>query len=183
MARLEPGEKLGSEDLIIGIDIGSSCGFAVLDDGQRIRSGTWRLWTDKDRRDKNPEWWRWDRFEQELEALMELLEQEYDLEHVTFAFEDVRRHPGGGTKAAHVYGGLKAMLETYCGRRDYDMEALGVSTWKKEAVGRGHATKQEYVKAMNRRFRLRMTVAKREDEAAALGVAEALRLLREAGKR
>lgn len=176
-------EKLSSQNLVVGIDIGSNCGFAVLDGSTRVASGTWRLWVDKDRRDKNPEWWRWDRLEIELGELLAQLREDYDLSELTVVFEDVRRHPGGGTKAAHVYGGLRAVLELFCGREDIPCEGIAVGTWKRVATGKGHATKLEYVKAMNSRFRLRMTVAKREDEAAALGVAEAFRLLREEGKR
>lgn len=169
-----------SKRLIVGIDIGSSCGYAVLDGKKRVSSGTWKLWTDKDRRHGADEWVRWIRMRDCLVTLNKRLDEEFgeDYERI-FVYEDVRSHGKGGVRAGHVYGGFKAALQMTVALLGYPCDSLPVQTWKKAAVGKGNATKTEYVKSMNRRFRLRMTVKKREDEAAALGVAEAYRLANE----
>jgi len=92
------------------------------------------------------------------------------------AYERIRRHVG--TSAAHVYGGLLASVE----RLDYQTRAKGiewvpmeVSTWKKTTVGHGGAVKSDVQAYVRRRFRY---TAKTEDEADALAIAEAARLLR-----
>ena len=173
-----------AEPLIVGIDIGTNCGYSVLDGKHRLESGTWRTWNSyRDKRDKTPSWARWKRAREAFGGLLDDLAQKHPGRRVVVVVEDVRRH--GGTRAAHVYGGLRALIELEVGKRTkrgVSFRYLGVSEWKKLATGKGNATKQVYVVAMNTRFKLRMDVAKREDEAAALGVAEAYRLLRKQGK-
>ena len=93
------------------------------------------------------------------------------------AFEQVRRHVG--TTAAHVYGGLLAQVEAFSATHpEAEVVPIGVSKWKKIATGNGAATKDQYIAAVNSRFNKRLAM-KHEDEAAALGVAEAVRLTRE----
>lgn len=96
------------------------------------------------------------------------------------AYERVRRHVG--TTAAHVYGGFLAALE----QLDYRWGLVcvapplllpaEVTAWKKRSVGSGRASKEQIVAAMSKRFRF---TPGSEDEADALGVAEATRLFLE----
>lgn len=82
--------------------------------------------------------------------------------------EQVRRHVG--TQAAHVYGGLMAVIQLTC--YDYKMESVGlnVSTIKKHATGKGNAKKHEMVAAAQDRWpNLRIT---NDNEADAMWIAD-----------
>src|SRR5690606_35778810 len=63
------------------------------------------------------------------------------VDHV--AYEEVRRHMG--VDAAHVYGGLQAVITEECERRQIPYEAVPVATIKKCATGKGNANKQAMV--------------------------------------
>lgn len=70
----------------------------------------------------------------------------------TFAaiyFEEVHRH--AGTDAAHVYGGLMAILTAWCEERSIPYQGIGVGTIKKHATGKGNAGKPEMIEAAKRR--------------------------------
>lgn len=54
-------------------------------------------------------------------------------------FEEVRRHLG--TDAAHVYGGLLAVLTAWCEKNKIPYEGIPVGTIKKHATGKGNANK------------------------------------------
>lgn len=56
-------------------------------------------------------------------------------------FEEVRRHQG--VDAAHVYGGLLATLTAFCEREKIPYSGIPVGTWKKTALGKGNAKKDE----------------------------------------
>jgi len=60
-------------------------------------------------------------------------------------YEQVMRH--AGTQAAHVYGGLLAILSAYCEERHIQYQGVGVGTIKKHATGKGNASKHEIIKA------------------------------------
>ena len=55
------------------------------------------------------------------------------------AYEEVRRHRG--TDAAHVYGGIVAVLTEECEARSLPYRAVPVGTVKKRATGKGNADK------------------------------------------
>lgn len=65
-------------------------------------------------------------------------------------YEEVRRHLG--TDAAHVYGGLVAVLTEECERREIPYEAVPVGTIKRHATGKGNADKAAMVEAACRRW-------------------------------
>ncbi len=54
-------------------------------------------------------------------------------------FEEVRRH--AGTTAAHVYGGLLAVLTAWCEENEIPYAGIPVGTIKKHASGKGNAGK------------------------------------------
>ena len=54
-------------------------------------------------------------------------------------FEEVRRHRG--TDAAHVYGGLMAVLTSWCEKNEVPYQGVPVGTIKKSFTGNGNAGK------------------------------------------
>ena len=64
-------------------------------------------------------------------------------------FEEVRRH--AGTSAAHVYGGLMAVLTSWAEGRGIPYQGVPVGTIKKHATGKGNASKAEMMEAARRR--------------------------------
>lgn len=85
-------------------------------------------------------------------------------------YEEVRRH--AGTSAAHVYGGLIAVITAVCEEREIPYQGQPVGTVKKLATGKGNASKTAMVRAAEDRWS--MTVSD-DNEADALYVAEATR--------
>ena len=61
-------------------------------------------------------------------------------------FEEVRRHIG--TDAAHVYGGFLATLTSWCEDRNLPYQGVPVSHIKRHITGKGNASKQEVIKAI-----------------------------------
>lgn len=61
-------------------------------------------------------------------------------------FEEVRRH--AGVDAAHVYGGLLATLTTWCEHHNIPYQGVPVGTIKKHATGKGNASKEQIIEAM-----------------------------------
>lgn len=57
----------------------------------------------------------------------------------TVCFEEVRRHRG--TDAAHVYGGLLAVLTSWCEKNNIPYQGVPVGTIKKHWTGNGNAGK------------------------------------------
>jgi Holliday junction resolvasome RuvABC endonuclease subunit len=161
----------GSE-VILGLDLATKCGFAVLRGRKRVESGRWSLASARK---------GWHRGERWTKLHDELIDLVVEHEPVVIAFERVRRHVG--TSAAHVYGGLLAQLEILDYRFQQDPISWGeiafvpveVSAWKKATVGKGNATKAEVAAWSRRRFRY---TAKTEDESDALAIAEAVRRIR-----
>lgn len=62
-------------------------------------------------------------------------------------FEGVRRH--AGTDAAHIYGGFLATLTAFCEKRALPYAGAPVGTIKKWATGKGNASKDQMVAAVN----------------------------------
>lgn len=60
-------------------------------------------------------------------------------------FEEVRRH--AATDAAHVYGGLLAILTSWCEHHHIPYQGIPVGTIKKFATGKGNANKEQVVEA------------------------------------
>lgn len=160
-----------SSELIVALDLGTKCGFAVLRGRKRIESGRWSLMPTKAKRVHVGE--RWLNFERAVRTLINKHRPD------VLAFEMVRRHIG--STAAHVYGGWLAGLERYQLQRILDGDdliptmPLEVGTWKKAATGKGNATKDEIKVVVRKRFRY---AVKSEDEADALAIGEAARLIR-----
>jgi len=64
-------------------------------------------------------------------------------------FEEVRRHLS--TDAAHVHGGLLAMLTAWCEERSIAYQGVPVGTIKRFIAGRGNADKAAVIEAVRAR--------------------------------
>lgn len=150
----------------VGIDPGTSCGWALLDEGgHRIASGTWDL---KARRHEGGGM----RYLRARRMLMALLDGVTD--DVVLAYEEVRRHRG--VDAAHVYGGIVAHLAAVCEERGVPFRGMPVGTVKKAATGKGNADKDAMMRAAGSEWAAAGWLApETDDEADALWVAETLR--------
>jgi Holliday junction resolvasome RuvABC endonuclease subunit len=64
-------------------------------------------------------------------------------------FEEVRRH--AGTDAAHMYGGLLAVLSAWCEEHLVAYQGVPVGTIKRFATGKGNADKAAVINAIRSR--------------------------------
>ena len=120
---------------ILAIDPGTHYGFA--NSYAKDSSGVWELTT---KRLEGPGI-RYLRFKNYFTALVA---QGAEL----VIFEEVRAHYG--TIAAHVYGGIVAVLMATCEDMKIPYSSVSVGTWKKSVVGKGNAKKaaiRSYVQA------------------------------------
>lgn len=145
--------------IILGIDPGTSCGWAILDGEHRIASGVWDL---RPRRHEGGGM----RFLRLRSYLSEVLDR-FVCEAV--GYEEVRRHLG--TDAAHIYGGVVATLSAVLERRKIPYLGIPVGTAKKGATGKGNASKDAMCDAAFARWG---HVVEDDNEADALFVALAL---------
>jgi crossover junction endodeoxyribonuclease RuvC len=144
--------------VILGIDPGLSCGWAILDsNGARVGSGTWDL-------SVRSRWEGagigWLRFRRSLEAILD----NHPIEAI--GYEEVRRH--AGTDAAHVYGALVGVVQAVGEWRKIPYTSIPVGQVKKAATGKGNAGKDEMVAAVLARWNHR---CESDDEADAHWIA------------
>ena len=116
---------------IIGLDLGTKCGWAVWDDGLES-CGTWRL-----RNDPADMGVRYRDFHDRLLCLARPGD--------VIAYELVRRHIG--TQAAHLYGGFQAIMFLVAAWKDVQLIPITVQAVKQKATRKGNAKKDEMVKA------------------------------------
>jgi Holliday junction resolvasome RuvABC endonuclease subunit len=122
---------------ILALDLGTTTGFALSPDKGALISGTWVL---KPSRFEGGGM-RFLRFRGFLE------EANDNCPFNKVVFEEVRRH--AGTDAAHVYGGLMATLTAWCEENEIPYEGVPVGTIKKYVTGKGNASKDEVIAALN----------------------------------
>lgn len=122
---------------ILTIDLGSHTGWC-LRSGANTVSGVWHL---KGNRFEGGGM-RFVRFEQQLDTLAK------DTDVKLVAFEEVHRHRG--TDAAHIYGGLLAVLCAWCEKRKIPYHGVGVGTIKKHVTGKGNADKPQMIAAVRK---------------------------------
>lgn len=124
----------------VGIDPGTRCGWAIRRSPTSIDSGVWNL---APRRHEGGGM----RFLRMRKCLREIL----DAETVTVvAYEEVRRHMG--VDAAHIYGGIVAVISEECEARGIPYVGVPVGTVKKLATGKGNAKKPAMIESANARW-------------------------------
>jgi Holliday junction resolvasome RuvABC endonuclease subunit len=162
---------------VLGIDLGTSCGWALLKGGEREGSGVWDC---KPKRHESAGW-RPRRFAYYLSLNLQTLKDRNEIDEgtVVVAYEAVERHLG--TSAAHVYGELRGVLWRECGEAAIDYAGFGVGTIKKVATGKGVANKAAMCTAARAKWGVDLYAAKgdekpgskaNEDEADALWIAQ-----------
>lgn len=118
--------------MLLALDLGTTTGFCC-GNHEHLVSGVWLL--KQGRFDGGG--MRFVKFRSELNEVGIA----YKLDRV--AYEEVRRHIG--TDAAHVYGGLQAILTEWCETNGIPYEGIPVGTIKKFATGKGNANKDAMV--------------------------------------
>lgn len=118
---------------ILALDLGTSCGWAL----SPHESGV----VDLSPRRFDGAGMRFVTFRQFLRRVLDGVEIVY--------FEEVRRHLG--VDAAHVYGGLMAVLTEECEERRIPYQGIPVGTVKKHFTGNGAAGKELMVESARRR--------------------------------
>ena len=122
--------------MILAIDPGTQCGWALFDKGQRLASGVWDL---KPARHESAGM-RWFKLQSSLSQI-----QRANGGISLVVYEEVRRHLG--VDAAHIYGGIIAHIQSWCHASKIDHTAIPVGTIKKHATGKGSAKKDAMVAA------------------------------------
>lgn len=131
---------MSKTSIIIGIDPGTKCGWAVRDGSGIIQAGTWALKQRDDERTGE----RYYLFRCLLGNLLQAVQPVY------VVYEDVKNHKG--VEAAHMYGGFVAILMAECEKRHIKYIAVPVGTVKKRATGNGNADKPKMVRAAKRQW-------------------------------
>jgi len=127
--------------IILALDLGTNCGWAVNSKIMAKSSGTWDL--------------KPTRFESHGMRYMKFkrnVELEIVLNNIDFiVYEEVRNHVG--VDAAHMYGGWLSALQVVCIENEIPYKGIPVGTIKKHATGKGNATKEEMVTAAIQKFK------------------------------
>lgn len=124
---------------IVAVDLGTRCGYAVLNGSAPVVVGVMDFSTRK----HEGGGFRYLRF---AAAIRELLSPKPQL----VAYEEVRRHLG--TDAAHVYGGLLAHLQAICEELKVPYVGIPVAAVKRAATGKGNADKAAVLEAARERW-------------------------------
>lgn len=147
--------RVPNSEIFLAVDIGTHCGVCVME--RNPRSG-YELWMsygiDLSGHKGEEPGARFVRAADEFRAAL----MRPDVRAVYY--EQVRRHLG--TQAAHVYGGLFALLAAECHRARVPLRPVSVAAVKIAATGKGTATKADIMAAASRRWG---SVVMTEDEA------------------
>ena len=121
---------------ILALDLGTKCGWAV-------SSGVSGVWNLKPSTHESAGE-RYRKFKDLLTAAL----HHYHIDFVVY--EEVHAHVA--VDAAHVYGGLMAILQCSCIEHKTEYKGIGVGTIKKHGTGNGHASKEDMVLAATLKF-------------------------------
>lgn len=118
---------------ILALDLGTTTGCAHVGEAGVISNWSWNLRGGR----FEGGGMRYVRFEQHLAETARCAQ---DALQAIF-FEEVRRH--SGTDAAHVYGGLLAVLTAFAEKNHIPYIGVPVGTIKRHATGKGNASKDD----------------------------------------
>ncbi len=135
-----PASMLGRAQTILALDLGTITGWALRGYDGLITSGTVSF--KPSRFDGGGmRYLRFQNWLSEMDRLSGPISAIY--------FEEVRRHIG--TDAAHVFGGLMAVLTAWAEMRGVPYQGVPVGTIKQSATGRGNASKSMMIDAARAR--------------------------------
>jgi Holliday junction resolvasome RuvABC endonuclease subunit len=122
---------------ILALDLGTKCGYA----SSIGPSGVWDL------KPKTTEsaGERYRKFQDLLHCAL----RSYSITFVVY--EEVHAH--AAIEAAHVFGGLQAILQTTCLSFGVEYKGVGVGTIKKHATGNGHSKKDAMIASASIKFK------------------------------
>lgn len=121
--------------ILLSIDPGTNCGWAIRNDKGEYLSGVWNL-----------KGGRYEGGGMRFVNLRRYLNQVKDSTKIDqVVFEEVRRHLG--TDAAHIYGGIIAVVTSWCEENKIPYTGIPVGTVKKIATGKGNANKEQMLAA------------------------------------
>ena len=126
--------------IVLGIDPGTSCGWALRHPSGAVDSGVWML---RPLRHEGGGM----RFLRLRCYLRELLDK---AKPDVVVYEEVRRHMG--VDAAHIYGGIVAVISEECEARKIPYRGVPVASIKKTATGKGNADKPAMLRAGEARW-------------------------------
>ncbi len=125
---------------ILALDLGTTTGWALAQTDAQITSGSQSF---KPQRFEGGGM----RFLRFKRWLTDIKQCSSDISLIVF--EEVRRH--AGVDAAHVYGGFMGQLTAWCEHHQIPYEGVPVGTIKKHATGKGNASKDQMIQAMQAR--------------------------------
>lgn len=139
-------------DIIFAFDLGTKCGVAGVNTTS-ISCYTWsQVWCIKKlKKDMSIEERRGRAFEYFYSNLSSLIADTIacgvDMKRIVIYYEKVHRHQG--TDAAHMYGGYEAILLMWATMHGLRVVPVGVGTIKKYITGKGNASKEQVIAAIN----------------------------------
>ena len=125
---------------ILALDLGTTTGWALAQTDAQISSGSQSF---KPQRFEGGGM----RFLRFKRWLTDIKQCSSDINLIVF--EEVRRH--AGVDAAHAYGGFMGQLTAWCEHHQIPYEGVPVGTIKKHATGKGNASKEQMIQAMQAR--------------------------------
>ena len=125
---------------ILALDLGTITGWALRGSDGHITSGS-ESFRPQRFEGGGMRFLRFKRWLTELKAIT----SDIDCLH----FEEVRRHVS--TDAAHAYGGFLATLTAWCEHHQIPYQGVPVGTIKKHATGKGNASKEDVIAAVQAR--------------------------------
>lgn len=125
---------------ILALDLGTTTGWALAQTDAQITSGSQSF---KPQRFEGGGM----RFLRFKRWLTDIKQCSTDISLIVF--EEVRRH--AGVDAAHAYGGFMGQLTAWCEHHQIPYEGVPVGTIKKHATGKGNASKEQMIQAMQAR--------------------------------
>lgn len=128
---------------VIALDLGTTCGWAIKHNN-RTYSGVFKLAPTRfDSYDQ-----RFLTFRKNLQTLLAKRFKGVDLNTVQVFYEEVRQSQA--PDAAHMYGGYKAVLTSFCLDHNLSYKGVGVTTIKKFITGTGSAGKDKVIASVRK---------------------------------
>ncbi len=125
---------------VLGIDPGTKCGWALLDDGALVERGEWDCRTKK----SQGAGWRWLKLRAALTHALGAHRPD------ALGYELVRAHTG--TDAAQVYGAIRAIVEAEGETHGIPYVGINVATVKRTAGQKGNCGKLAMIEAAEARW-------------------------------